>query len=122
MELHPDSAKPEMVFMDQVEEVSNELAQVKNEQCIVIRMRDGKIILTNPVSHSFFMENKWGSYLEYKSRKGILTTFIIPILALVCNIQAHFMISRENFDVYNHPCIEFYELAFAIRKIKFFFY
>jgi beta-adrenergic-receptor kinase len=50
LELHPDSAKPEMVFMDQVEEVSPELVQVKNEQCIVVRMRDGKIVLTNPVS------------------------------------------------------------------------
>lgn len=51
LELHPDSAKPEMVFMDQVEEVSPELVQVKNEQCIIIRMRDGKIVLTNPVSN-----------------------------------------------------------------------
>lgn len=50
LELHPDSAKPEMIFMDQVEEVSPELVQVKNEQCIIIRMRDGKIVLTNPVS------------------------------------------------------------------------
>lgn len=50
LELHPDSAKPEMIFMDQVEEVSAELVQVKNEQCIIIRMRDGKIVLTNPVS------------------------------------------------------------------------
>lgn len=51
LELHPDSAKPEMVFMDQVDEVSSELVQVKNEQCIVItRMKDSKIILTNPVS------------------------------------------------------------------------
>lgn len=51
LELHPDSAKPEMVFMDQVEEVSPELVQVKNEQCIVIRLKgDNKIVLTNPVS------------------------------------------------------------------------
>ncbi|XP_044758169.1 G protein-coupled receptor kinase 1 isoform X1 [Coccinella septempunctata] len=49
LELHPDSAKPEMVFMDQVDEVSSELVQVKNEQCIVItRIKDSKIILTNP--------------------------------------------------------------------------
>ncbi|KAG5872395.1 hypothetical protein JTB14_032422 [Gonioctena quinquepunctata] len=47
LELHPDSAKPELVFMDQIEEVSPDLVQVKNENCIVIRMRDGKIVLTN---------------------------------------------------------------------------
>lgn len=50
LELHPDSAKPELLFMDQVEEVNPELTQVKNEQCIVIRLRDGRIVLTNPVS------------------------------------------------------------------------
>nr|XP_022905168.1 G protein-coupled receptor kinase 1 isoform X2 [Onthophagus taurus]XP_022905169.1 G protein-coupled receptor kinase 1 isoform X2 [Onthophagus taurus] len=48
IELHPESAKPEMFFMDQVEEVSPDLVQVKNENCIVIRMRDGKIVLTYP--------------------------------------------------------------------------
>ncbi|CAH2012276.1 unnamed protein product [Acanthoscelides obtectus] len=51
LELHPDSAKPELVFMDQIEEVSPELVQVKNENCIVIRLRDGKVVLTNPVSY-----------------------------------------------------------------------
>lgn len=50
IELHPESAKPEMVFMDQIEEVSPELVLVKNENCIVIRMREGKIVLTYPVS------------------------------------------------------------------------
>ncbi|XP_025831856.1 G protein-coupled receptor kinase 1 [Agrilus planipennis] len=48
LELHPDSAKPEMVLMDLVEEVNPDLVQVKNEQCIIIRMRDGKVVLTNP--------------------------------------------------------------------------
>lgn len=52
IELHPESAKPEMFFMDQVEEVSPDLVQVKNENCIVIRMRDGKIVLTYPVSNN----------------------------------------------------------------------
>ncbi|KAJ8927248.1 hypothetical protein NQ314_020298 [Rhamnusium bicolor] len=47
-ELHPDSAKPELVFMDQIEEVSPDLVQVKSENCIVVRMREGKIVLTNP--------------------------------------------------------------------------
>ena len=59
LELHPDSAKPEMVFMDQVEEVSPELVQVKNENCIVVRMRDGKIVLTNPVSRQMCVVCKW---------------------------------------------------------------
>ncbi|KAK1119343.1 G protein-coupled receptor kinase 1 [Melipona bicolor] len=50
LELHPESTttKPELVFLDQVEEVSADLQHVKGEQCIVVRMRDAKIVLTNP--------------------------------------------------------------------------
>lgn len=40
--------------MDQIEEVSPDFVQYKNEQCIQIRfrdgIRDGRIVLTNPVS------------------------------------------------------------------------
>jgi len=51
LELHPESGstKPELIFMDQIEDVSADLVHVKNEQCIVVRTRDGKIVLTNPV-------------------------------------------------------------------------
>ena len=49
LELHPESTmKPELVFLDQVEEVSADLQHVKGEQCIVVRTRDAKIVLTNP--------------------------------------------------------------------------
>ncbi|KAJ9596938.1 hypothetical protein L9F63_012063 [Diploptera punctata] len=50
LELHPESGstKPELVFMDQIEDVSADLVHVKNEQCIVVRTRDAKIVLTNP--------------------------------------------------------------------------
>ena len=41
--------------MDQIEDVVSEYVMVKNEQCIVLKMkadkdRDAKIVLTNPVS------------------------------------------------------------------------
>ncbi|KOC64519.1 G protein-coupled receptor kinase 1 [Habropoda laboriosa] len=49
LELHPESTtKPELVFLEQVEEVSADLQHVKGEQCIVVRTRDAKIVLTNP--------------------------------------------------------------------------
>ncbi|KAK3910631.1 G protein-coupled receptor kinase 1 [Frankliniella fusca] len=50
VELHPESGstKPELVFMDQIEDVSADLVHVKGEQCIVVRTREGKIVLTNP--------------------------------------------------------------------------
>ncbi|XP_024874981.1 G protein-coupled receptor kinase 1-like isoform X1 [Temnothorax curvispinosus] len=48
LELHPESAtKPELVFLDQVEEVGADLQLVKGEQCIIMRTRDAKIVLTN---------------------------------------------------------------------------
>lgn len=56
LELHTESSntKPELIFMDQIEEVSPEFVQYKNEQCIQIRfrdgIRDGRVVLTNPVS------------------------------------------------------------------------
>lgn len=59
LELHPESMslKPELVFMDQLEEVSADLVTVKNEQCIVLKTKDAKIVLTNSVSlfSSFFI-------------------------------------------------------------------
>lgn len=49
LELHSDNSKPELTFMDQIEEINTDLIQVKNEQCIILRTREsGKIILTNP--------------------------------------------------------------------------
>ncbi|XP_066139581.1 G protein-coupled receptor kinase 1 [Euwallacea fornicatus] len=54
LELYPEGSRPEMILMDQIEEVAAELQNVKNENCIVLRMlalKDGKkekITLTNP--------------------------------------------------------------------------
>lgn len=56
LELHTESSntKPELIFMDQIEEVSPDFVPFKNEQCIQIRfrdgIRDGRVVLTNPVS------------------------------------------------------------------------
>jgi len=52
VELHPESGstKPELIFMDQIEEVGPELVPFKNEQCIVVRTRETKIVLTNQVT------------------------------------------------------------------------
>ncbi|XP_047739909.1 G protein-coupled receptor kinase 1 [Hyalella azteca] len=50
VELHADSGsgKPELIFMDQLEEVSSDLVQYKGENCIVLKTKDNKIVLTNP--------------------------------------------------------------------------
>lgn len=54
LELHSEStnSKPELIFMDQIEEVSPEYVQIKGENCIVIKTKgeptkDTKIVLTN---------------------------------------------------------------------------
>ncbi|XP_037941906.1 G protein-coupled receptor kinase 1-like [Teleopsis dalmanni] len=53
LELHSESGnnKPELIFMDQVEDISSDFIVYKGEQCIQIRIndgtRDGRIILTN---------------------------------------------------------------------------
>lgn len=48
LELHSESSKPELTFMDQVDDINSDLVQVKNEQCIILRTKsDGKIVLTS---------------------------------------------------------------------------
>ena len=48
LELYSENNKPELTFMDQIEEINTDLIQVKNEQCIVLKTKDGKVVLTNP--------------------------------------------------------------------------
>ncbi|XP_014221699.1 G protein-coupled receptor kinase 1 isoform X2 [Trichogramma pretiosum] len=50
LELHVESspAKTELIFLDTVEEVSSDLQLIKGEQCIVVRTKDTKAVLTNP--------------------------------------------------------------------------
>ena len=50
LELHSESGKPELLFMDQLDEVCSELQQHKGESCVVLRVRDGRVVLTNPVN------------------------------------------------------------------------
>ncbi len=55
LELHTESGsnKPDLIIMDQIEEVSQDYVQIKNENCIQIKLkdniRDPRIILTNQV-------------------------------------------------------------------------
>ncbi|KAK3858041.1 hypothetical protein Pcinc_035739 [Petrolisthes cinctipes] len=50
VELHSESSsgKPELIFMDQLDDVSSEFVQIKGENCIVLKTKDSKIVLTNP--------------------------------------------------------------------------
>lgn len=54
MHTESGSTKPELIFMDQIEDVPQDMVQYKNEQCITIRfkdgIRDGRLVLTNPVN------------------------------------------------------------------------
>ncbi len=44
----------QLIFMDQFDEVHNELITVKGENCIIVKLKDGlkesKVILTNQVT------------------------------------------------------------------------
>lgn len=42
--------------MDQIEDVSQDFVQHKNEQCIQVKLRDTKIVLTNQVSIAHFVD------------------------------------------------------------------
>jgi len=52
LELYPDSGstKPELVFMDSIDEVVPELVTIKNEQTVIVKMKDcSKLVITNTV-------------------------------------------------------------------------
>lgn len=59
LEMYSESGsnKPELIFMDQIEDISSDFVHYKGEQCIQIRVndgsRDGRIILTNSVRIRF---------------------------------------------------------------------
>lgn len=50
VELHSESSsgKPELIFMDQLDDVSADFVQIKGENCIVLKTKDNRIVLTNP--------------------------------------------------------------------------
>lgn len=50
LELHTESGstKPELIFMDHIDEVCSDFIQVKGEQSIILKTKEGKIVLTNP--------------------------------------------------------------------------
>lgn len=49
LELHSESNKPELTFMDQVDEINTDLTvQIKCEQCIMLKTKDGaKVVITS---------------------------------------------------------------------------
>ena len=62
LELHSENNKPELTFMDQIEDITSDLVQVKTEQCIILRTRnDGKIVLTN---HDEIGLKEWSSSIR----------------------------------------------------------
>jgi len=47
LELHTENNKPQLVFMEDIEDINTELVTVRNEQCVILRTKEGKIVLTN---------------------------------------------------------------------------
>jgi len=47
LELHTENNKPQLIFMDQIEDINTELVTVRGEQCVILRTKDSKIVLTN---------------------------------------------------------------------------
>jgi len=48
LELHSENNKPELTFMDQIDEINTDLVQIKSEQCIILKTKDGnKVVMTN---------------------------------------------------------------------------
>ncbi|KAF8787491.1 G protein-coupled receptor kinase 1-like [Argiope bruennichi] len=80
LELHAESSsvRPELIFIDQIEEVVADYVMVNGKQCIVLKMnaekcRDAEIVLTNPDEIAL---KEWLTSLEstYKNALELLAT------------------------------------------------
>lgn len=92
LELHTESsnAKPELIFMDQIEEVSPDFVQFKNEQCIQVRFREGRVVLTNSVisiAILFCIHSMSGPFIGPISPPGI-THFGILCVCMRVRVRA----------------------------------
>lgn len=78
LELHlENSAKPEMILLDTVEEVSSDFVSIKGEQCIVLRTRnDTKIVLTNTVCVIY---SYWGLSM-FLNVKNLIGKMLISVM------------------------------------------
>merc|ERR1719225_1430072 len=47
LELHTENNKPQLIFMEDIEDINTELVTVRNEQSVILRTKEGKIVLTN---------------------------------------------------------------------------
>jgi len=47
LELHTENNKPQLIFMEDIEDINTELVTVRSEQCVILRTKEGKIVLTN---------------------------------------------------------------------------
>jgi len=62
LELYPENSKPELTFMEQIEEINKDQIQVKNEQCIILKTQGkGKIVLT---SSDMIALDEWSAELH----------------------------------------------------------
>ena len=74
LELHSESNKPELTFMDQVEEINTDLVQIKCEQCIMLKTKDGggKVVITSSDEVGL---KEWATslYLAYKTSQELFS-------------------------------------------------
>merc|ERR1719438_53575 len=47
LELHPENNKAQLIFMEDIEDINTELITVRNEQCVILRTKESRIVLTN---------------------------------------------------------------------------
>merc|ERR1719400_1223099 len=47
LELHAENNKVQLIFMEDIEEIGTELVMVRNEQCVILKTKEARVVLTN---------------------------------------------------------------------------
>lgn len=47
LELHAENNKVQLIFMEDIEDIGTELVTVRNEQCVILKTKEARVVLTN---------------------------------------------------------------------------
>lgn len=68
LELHAESNKAQLIFMEDIEDINTELVTIRNEQCVILKTKEGKVVITT-ISDEIGLK-EWNIHLGSTLRKS----------------------------------------------------
>jgi len=68
LELHAESNNSKLIFMEDIEDINTELVTIRNEQCVILKTKEGKVVITT-ISDEIGLK-EWNIHLGSTLRKS----------------------------------------------------